>query len=252
MATKILEDDKQSGGAGQPEAANLDAAPGRTIKTKYVLLGALILAGAFSLFGERSQVEAPPPVAPSAVAPSVNEDSRGVHGSPHEMSSEAPNDEVHRQALGAPASLPVGADPHAGLEDNPHATLHADPGIQVAVSEKPAGPLGRSVAELYQQASKLANQKVRLRGTVVRSTGGINGSTYAHLRDGTGEALHGTNDVTVTTNAVLQVADYIEVEGTVRTDVDLGLGYHYAVLLEDATVLSQTSAVQRATEAGPD
>lgn len=237
MATKILETE-------EPQATSNTAAPVGTIKTKYVLIGALALALGFSVFSSRGNSEKVPgpesaAVAPQAVAP-VGEDEPG---SPQG----APNDAVHRQALGGSSLPPMGADPHAGLNGDPHATLQADPGIPVATAQKPAGPLGRTVAELYRDAASLTGQKVRLRGTVVRSTSNIKGWTYLHLRDGSGDAQAGTHDVTVTTSVEeVAVGAEIEVEGTVRQNVDLGMGYQYPLIVAEATLL-QGAALPAAT-----
>ena len=60
-----------------------------------------------------------------------------------------------------------------------------------------------------------------------------------HIRDGSGAA--GTNDLTVTTTAVVNVGDVIVVEGQLVTDKDFGYGYTYEVLVEDATVKVESS-----------
>jgi hypothetical protein len=46
----------------------------------------------------------------------------------------------------------------------------------------------------------------------------------------------GTNDILVTSQDAAAVGDVVTVKGTVRTDVKLGSGYDYAVLIENATL----------------
>jgi hypothetical protein len=65
---------------------------------------------------------------------------------------------------------------------------------------------------------------------------GIMGKNWLHLQDGTGTGTDGTNDVLVTTHDVAAVGDIVTAKGTVRTDVNLGSGYSYAVLIEDAAL----------------
>ena len=71
---------------------------------------------------------------------------------------------------------------------------------------------------------------------MVKFNGGIIGKNWLHLRDGTGSAADGSNDILVTSNDVARVGDIVTVKGTVRTDKDFGAGYAYEVLIEEATV----------------
>jgi hypothetical protein len=48
--------------------------------------------------------------------------------------------------------------------------------------------------------------------------------------------MNGTNDILVTTKDAAAVGDVVQAKGTVRTDVTVGPGYAYAVLIEDAVV----------------
>ncbi|MBP6110656.1 MAG: hypothetical protein KA484_12410, partial [Rhodocyclaceae bacterium] len=65
---------------------------------------------------------------------------------------------------------------------------------------------------------------------------GILGKNWIHLRDGSGSSADNTNDIIVTTSSETQVGNVITVKGVVRTDKDLGAGYSYKVLIEDATL----------------
>ncbi len=227
MATKILDEKGDQ---------NTPAVPPGYVKLPHVLIGVLALAGigAFWLDGNgkppaSASTAAAPSPAPAVVAGPVGTTLDGV---------QAPNDEIHRQArAGSVDAESETGNPH----ENPHVTLHAEPDIPVQKVAKPAGALGRTIEELYQQVESLEGKPVRIAGTVVRKTGGIKGLTYLHMRDGSGSAQQGTNDVTVTTNADAELGDVVTVEAALRRDVDLGLGYHYAVLLENAKILGKTS-----------
>ena len=101
---------------------------------------------------------------------------------------------------------------------------------------KAAGAAGRTVAEIVAKRTELKDKPVEVRGQVVKFTPGVMGKNWIHLRDGTGSAADGTNDVTVTTKGEAKVGDVVLVKGVVRIDRDLGSGYAYKVLVEDATL----------------
>ena len=75
-----------------------------------------------------------------------------------------------------------------------------------------------------------------MRGQVVKVNLGIMGKNWVHLQDGSGSAAAGTHDILVTTKDTAAVGDIVNAKGTVRTDVTVGPGYAYAVLIEDAAV----------------
>jgi hypothetical protein len=122
---------------------------------------------------------------------------------------------------------------------NPHANgagPHA--ASAVAADVKPVGRAkgesGRTVAEVIAQRAQLVGKTVRIHATVVKSTPGVLGKTYLHLRDGSGDAASGTNDVAVTTDTTPAVGDTVLVEGVVAIDRDIGAGYKFPTIVEDA------------------
>jgi hypothetical protein len=56
------------------------------------------------------------------------------------------------------------------------------------------------------------------------------------VQDGSGAASAGSHDILVTSKDTVAVGDVVNIKGTVRTDVKLGAGYDYAVMIEDASV----------------
>jgi len=54
------------------------------------------------------------------------------------------------------------------------------------------------------------------------------------VQDGTGAA--GTNDLTVTTDAEVQIGDTVLVTGALTLNKDLGSGYKFDVIIEKAQV----------------
>ena len=77
---------------------------------------------------------------------------------------------------------------------------------------------------------------MQIRGKVVKFTPGVMGKNWIHLRDGSGAAANGSNDLIVTSANQAKVGDVVTVKGVVRTDKDFGSGYAYRVLVEDATL----------------
>lgn len=124
----------------------------------------------------------------------------------------------------------VAPDPAAAPHGSPASTVPA--GVVLEGIERAPG--GVTVAELLARKDELAGRDVSVRGRIVKLTPGVLGKNWLHLRDGSGEG--GAADVTVTTEAAAAVGDLVVVRGRVATDRDLGSGYAYAVLIEDATL----------------
>lgn len=131
---------------------------------------------------------------------------------------------VARQGEPTPPPLAVGHGTGSG----------AAPKAPVKVEPVAPPPGGSSVAEVWANRSKLAGKTITVRGTVVKFNAGIMSRNWFHLQDGSGSAEDGTNDITVTTDAVVNVGDVVTVTGTVAVDQDFGFGYAYALLLEKA------------------
>ena len=101
---------------------------------------------------------------------------------------------------------------------------------------KATGANARTVAEIMAKPTALKDKPVLVRGKVVKYNAGIMGKNWIHLRDCTGSASDGTDDILVTTSAQAKLGDVLTVSGVVHTDKDFGSGYAYKVLIEDATL----------------
>jgi len=93
---------------------------------------------------------------------------------------------------------------------------------------------GKTVAEIFAEKDALAGKKVALAAKVVKASYGILGKNWLHVQDGTG--LTGANDLTVTTDANSQPGQTVLIEGLLSKDKDIGAGYKYTVLIENAKV----------------
>ena len=137
---------------------------------------------------------------------------------------------------GAGASTAAGA-PAAKTDLNAmHAGLPQPADIGDVKVPKATGADARTVAEIVGTKAALKGKTVLVRGKVVKYTPEVMGKNWIHLRDGSGSADAKTNDILVTTKDVTKIGDVVLVKGVVRTDVDLGSGYTYAVMVDEATL----------------
>lgn len=120
---------------------------------------------------------------------------------------------------------------------------HAAPPKAAAPAPAPVGKVAKAseadaktVAEVSTSKAALKDRSVTVRGQVVKVNSGILGKNWLHLQDGTGKAADGSDDLIVTTTDAAAVGDVVTISGTVRTDVNVGSGYAYAVLVENAKV----------------
>jgi len=123
-----------------------------------------------------------------------------------------------------------------GSPANPHGAVAQAPDFGDVSVPKAQGPDARTVAEVYGKRAELKGKPVLIRGKVVKVTPAVMGKNWLHLRDGSGSAKDNTHDLLVTTKEETKVGSIVLARGVVRTDVDLGSGYAYKVLVEDATL----------------
>jgi len=93
---------------------------------------------------------------------------------------------------------------------------------------------GQTISELYGQKAALGGKQVKVRGKVVKVNSGIMGKNWLHIQDGTG--TEGGNDLTVTTAATAETGDTVVISGMLTLDKDIGSGYQFDVIVEDAEV----------------
>lgn len=101
----------------------------------------------------------------------------------------------------------------------------------------PLPAAGIDIATLYLRRAELAGTPVEVRGRVVKANKGIFGKNWYHLRDGTG--AEGSNDLTVTTDADASLGDVVLASGALAIDKDLGFGYFFPAIVEDAKMVKE-------------
>jgi len=142
----------------------------------------------------------------------------------------APDDATHRQALGIQGAAPTGGAPD-------DATHRQALGAQATAGLPKPGAItkledGKTIGEVFASVEQVDGQVVRLRAQVTKVNRQILGKNWVTLADGTGVA---PNEVLVaTTQQDVEPGVVVVVEGTARANVDLGAGYSYRVLLEQA------------------
>lgn len=103
--------------------------------------------------------------------------------------------------------------------------------------EKSTAQNGYTVGELFAKAVNLNDQKVTVKGRVVKISPNIMGKNWIHIQDGTGDPTTNTHDLVVTSSAIVEKDTVISLEGVLAAGKDFGAGYRYDVLIEDAVVV---------------
>jgi hypothetical protein len=132
------------------------------------------------------------------------------------------------------AKLPA-SQMSGGTAGKPAAPAPAPVKIDFTGIKKPKG--GKTVAELYADKSSLSGKEVTVRGKVVKFSANIMNKNWIHLQDGTG--AEGTNDLTITTSSSAKVGDTVVASGVIAINKDLGYGYKYDIIMEDAKVKTE-------------
>ena len=110
----------------------------------------------------------------------------------------------------------------------------APQGVDLSNIEKAAN--GLTIIEIYTGKADLSGKTVTLRGKVVKYSPQIMGVNWIHLQDGSGDQEAGTHDLTVTSQAEVNVGDTVIVSGPLTLDKDFGYGYKYDLIMENADV----------------
>lgn len=99
--------------------------------------------------------------------------------------------------------------------------------------ETPKG--GISIADLMKKKKSYKNKVVKVKGMVTKFNPAIMGKNWIHLQDGTEH--EGRFDLTITTDEEVKTGEIVTFEGVIALDQDLGFGYFYEVLMEEAKIV---------------
>jgi len=96
-----------------------------------------------------------------------------------------------------------------------------------------------TVETAYKKAKELDGKQVVLKAQVVKVSKNILGKNWLHVQDGTGSQTNKDFDLTVTTLSAPAPGADVLIKGTLHTNRDIGAGYFYSVIIEDANVTTQ-------------
>lgn len=94
---------------------------------------------------------------------------------------------------------------------------------------------GISLHDLFFGRDKLEGKTVILTGKVMKFMPEIMAKNWIHLQDGS--SFNGFNDITITTLEKVKIDAIVTLKGTVVLNKDLGSGYKYDILIEDAVLV---------------
>ncbi|WP_152286438.1 hypothetical protein [Flavicella marina] len=92
-----------------------------------------------------------------------------------------------------------------------------------------------TIAELYEELEAYKGKKVVIKGKVTKFNEMIMNKNWIHIEDGTD--FNGEYDLILTSQEKFTVGAIVTIEGVVATNIDLGYGYKYKLLVEQATQL---------------
>ena len=130
-----------------------------------------------------------------------------------------------------------GINPHGMTSQSSGGSSRAIVSFSGAKVEKSNAQNGYTVGELFAKAVNLNDQKVTVKGRVVKVSPNIMGKNWHHIQDGTGDPAKNTHDLVVTSSAIVEKGTIVSFEGVLAADKDFGSGYRYDVLIEDAVVV---------------
>lgn len=92
-----------------------------------------------------------------------------------------------------------------------------------------------TIEELLKNSNKYQNKTITLKGKVTKFNPNILRTNWIKLQDGT--SFEGVSDITITSAAETQIDQIITIKGIVALNKDLGHGYFYKVIIENAEII---------------
>lgn len=94
---------------------------------------------------------------------------------------------------------------------------------------------GVSIADILKNPKSFEGKIVIVKGKVTKFTSGVMGKNWVHIQDGTD--YKGKFEIVITTSAEVKDGETVTFEGAVTLNKDLGFGYFFEVLMEDAKLI---------------
>jgi len=92
-----------------------------------------------------------------------------------------------------------------------------------------------TIANLLENKKSYSGKTVKVKGQVTKINTQIMGKNWIHIQDGS--EFQGEFDLTLTSDANINVGEIATFEGKIALDKDFGYGYSYAVLMEESKVV---------------
>ena len=92
---------------------------------------------------------------------------------------------------------------------------------------------GISLETLFENRDEYKDKNVKVRGKVVKVNPQIMGRNWVHIQDGSKKG-DSPLDLTITTDANVQVGSVVTFTGKITLNKDFGSGYFYALIMEEA------------------
>jgi hypothetical protein len=92
-----------------------------------------------------------------------------------------------------------------------------------------------TIAELYSNKESYKGKVVKVKAQVTKFSPEIMGTNWIHLQDGS--ESDGNFDLAITSNNTVNVGDIVVFEGTITLDKDLGYGYFFEIIMENAKII---------------
>ncbi len=93
---------------------------------------------------------------------------------------------------------------------------------------------GITIAKLFSEKESLSGKTVKIKGEVTKYTPAVMKKNWIHIQDGTD--FKGNFDLVVTSDLEVKVGDVVTLEGKISLNKDLGYGYFFEVIMEDAVI----------------
>ena len=126
------------------------------------------------------------------------------------------------------------SDNMANMTEKPHKNTMTKKKQDISIT-----PLkdGYTIEQVYTEKESLKGKTIKIKGQVVKFNPSILNTNWIHIQDGTGDDA--TCDLVITSQEFFNVGDVVVFEGTVVTNKDLGSGYKFGLMLENAHSVKQ-------------
>lgn len=133
--------------------------------------------------------------------------------------------------VGNLSDMPVPAQSQAARPQMSMPQASKTPAVKQDIKVEPVEG-SMPLQQLFDKPDNFSGKVVKVAGQVTKFNSGIMGKNWVHIQDGS--ANEDFFDLTITTKDDVAVGDVVIFEGTITLNKDLGSGYFFKILMEDA------------------